>query len=380
MTMRKSIILLGIIVSFFASYVSVEAGLFVAKDAYNLEVNEAVKENLYVASEAISLQGKVSGDVFALGNSISVLGNVSGDLFLIGAELDVVFPTSGDIRVLGEHVFIASSTAGDVIAFGDTVEVVQGISVGGDVFVVAGKTNLQGVFKGDVSVQGDSVVLDGMFKGDVSVKARHILIKKGTIIDGTLNYYSTKPAVMEEEVNIKTINFVSFSTKHVTEGLALFATLFFVLKTLASLVAGILLLLLFRRFLEMCATEVTERTLASFGRGLMFTILVPVIVFALCAIVLGSLVGVSLLAVYVVSMLIAKILSPIVIGIWIFSLFNKDRAVIEYLSWKLVVAGALISSVLMFIPIVGWLVVGVSFFVSVGVLLQLFYQRIWLNR
>jgi cytoskeletal protein CcmA (bactofilin family) len=378
--MRKSIIGICVVFCFFGSYTSAEAGLFVTKDTYVLPTNESVKENLYVASDSISLEGKVSGDVFGLGNSITVLGPVTGDIFLAGSELDVVFPTQGDVRVLGEHVFVASSTAGDVIAFGDTVHIGQGVTVGGDVFVLASKTNMQGVFKGDVSVQGDSVVLEGLFKGDVSVKARDVLIKKGTVIDGVFSYRSTKPAVMEEEVNIKTIDFVPFEVRPMTWGILSFVGVFFLLKTLMCFFAGLVLFVLFRRFIEACATEATLRPVALFGWGLLFVVGVPVIIVLSFVTVVGSMIGGSLASFYIAFIVLSKILSSIVVGIWSFSLFNRDRAVIEYMSWKVIAVGAILSTLLMFIPIIGWLIIGASFFVATGTLLRLFHDRIWLNR
>lgn len=378
--MRKSIIGICVIFCFFGSYTSAEAGLFVTKDTYVLPTNESVKENLYVASGSISLEGKVSGDVFGLGNSITVLGPVTGDIFLAGSELDVVFPTQGDVRVLGERVFVASSTAGDVIAFGDTVRIGEGITVGGDVFVLASKTNMQGIFKGDVSVQGDSVVLGGSFKGDVSVKARDILIKKGTVIDGVFTYHGVKPVVMEEEVNIKTVTFVPLQIKPVKWGIISFVGIVLLLKTLMSFLAGLVLFVLFRRFVEACASEATLRPISLFGWGLLFVVGVPIIVILSFVTIIGSMIGGSVASFFVAFVFLSKVLSSIVIGTWFFSLFNRDRAVIEYMSWKVIALGAVLSTLFMVIPVIGWFIVCASFFVSAGTLLRLFYDRIWLNR
>jgi cytoskeletal protein CcmA (bactofilin family) len=380
--MKKSFLLYLVGIIFLTPSFLVHGAVFSAnKDSYLLNKEAVLSENLYVVSNNISLTGKSTGDVFAAGDSVWVDGDMKGDLFLAGSLVNITSPVLGDVRVAGAFITVASSTKGDLIVFGSTVNITDKSTVGGDTVISGGSVDLRGVFEGDVIVNSNKAFINAKINGNIKANVGSLTIGKDAVILGKLSYNSPKEAVIESGAQVEDISFKEIEgVRGFKQKAWVFVSVIFLLKLLMVFIAGVVLLSIFRRFTEVSSVEVIDYPGRSLFTGFVFFVITPLAAFLLIGSVLGGILGVTSLVIYIALLCIAKILSVIILGVWVYSIAKKDCNVLECLSWKSVAVGSLVSGALMFIPIVGWVINAVIFLTALGVMAQVFYRKIWLNR
>lgn len=147
-----------------------------------------------------------------------------------------------------------------------------------------------------------------------------------------------------------------------------------IIRILSSIIAGLVLIWLFREFTTHVVKESLENKVFSLGFGLAAFLLTPVLIIICLVTIIGTwlagLLGVS----YALSILLSIILAPIVIGSWLMKWIMKNT---EYpINWQTVVIGTLVLNALILIPYIGWLL-GVFFYlIPLGALYKLVYNGI----
>jgi cytoskeletal protein CcmA (bactofilin family) len=303
--------------------------------------------NLYVNGQSVSIASDVSGDVFAAGGTVILTGPISGDVAAIGGTIQLLGPVSGDVRVGGGQITIAQHVSGDVLVAGGTVHVLSGAVLDGDVYVAGGQ-----------------VIIDGGVGGSVRMVGRSLAIGSGARIAGTLSYRSPHEAVIADGAHIGTISFEPQRPRlHVgSDGgkaavWALIAALT-AMKMLALVGAAALVMWRWRRWSLVLMQEAADAFWPSVGRGLGYSILVPIGAVLLLMSFVGSLVGLALLMLYAMTMVATKVLAGMFLGAWLSKIIAKRTTL--HLTWMNALGGTILAQILPIIPIVGALIVIIS--------------------
>lgn len=349
----------------FAHAAKMQAGEFVS-----IPASPAISENAYFAGGQINVAAPVEKDLLAAGGKITVNAPVSGDLMLAGGTIDVLGKVAGDVRIAGGHVTIHEGVDGDVLVFGGNVILLPGAQISGDVVVFGGVVDVQGSIAGTLTARADEVTLNAAVTGPVSIKAgQSVSFGANTALGSTLMYSSFRDAEIADGANLGTqVVFTKQEAIPHEEGKGVVAGVLAVLgvlalvKFLGMLVSALVVAYAFKGFSLSLSMRVIEKFWKMAGIGFIATILTPVVIFLLFISVIGMYLGFVLMALYALALFTAGIYMCITAGAFLSKWIRKNAEI----TWMWVLAGTAAVFLLSFVPIVGWILVMLLFFASMG--------------
>lgn len=376
-----SVIVILILVPVFAFGATMKAGeeVFVKK-------GNNIEDNLYVAGGNISINGIVFGDLYALGGNILISENVTEDITVVGGSITILGDSGGDIRVVGGNVLIAGDVKGELIVTGGALTISSDVSVGKDLVVAGGQVSIDGDVAGDVQIAGGVVTINGHIKGNVKAKIDDKLtIGDGAVIDGNLEYSArnadalklNEGAVIKGKTVYKKIDGVVDANK--TKNFIFAAIGAFVLfKLISFIVVALILVWLFKNFSNSVVKGVVQNPLQMLGRGFVVLVVAPIAAILLFVTLFGAPLGFMVILSYGLLLLISGIYAGVVVGAWVSQVIRKsDKTVI---TWKNVVGGIVLLTVVKFVPLIGWIIGLFVFLVTIGSIANIVYKKLWGER
>jgi cytoskeletal protein CcmA (bactofilin family) len=274
----------------------------------------------------------------------------------------------------GVYIETNGTIAGDLVAFGGNVRILG--DVAGDVVAGGGNLWIQGNIQGTLDIQGGNIVIDGTVGQNAVITAAKLTISSKAILKGNLAYTSNKEADIEEGAQIAgSINgdagskaillwkLTSVLANHIPEqpeswkewksDLPLWLRILLRSSYFVSLlIAGIFILIVYRRHATMVADRIISFPLRTVGSGLIILICVPIASLILCISIVGLPIGLVSLAAYLVFAYIGRVYVALAIGREILDRITKQEVRII---WPLIV-GLLIIMLLSSIPFyIGWI-------------------------
>lgn len=357
------------------------AALFKAGEQYSLPKDSVTPENLYVAAGDAVLSGDVLGDVYAMGGRVLLSGMVSNDASIAGGSVDVLGSVMEDARITGGEITVNTDIGGDLLAVGGSVRVLSDAVTKGDTILAGGEVSFAGTAEKTLRLSGERVVFSGTANGDVKISADYIVIEEGAVIQGSLSYpYHAQITIKEGSVVvgevIKTQSARDEVRMGVAKGMLALAGLFVVSKVLAMLVTALLAVYLFKDFSKDVADAGVHSFFKSALIGSAAVLLTPLAILLTFVTFFGWIIACIMLALYGILILLGMVYSGILCGAMLAKAFTKRQQ--TNLSWVFI--GVLTLSVASVIPIVGWIIGTVFFMAAVGVLAQMAYRHLWVNR
>ncbi|MCH7883512.1 hypothetical protein IIA95_03815 [Patescibacteria group bacterium] len=329
--------------------------------------------NLYVAGGSVVINKKILGDLFSAGGSVNVAGEVENDLFAVGGNVSVSSPVGDDARLVGGNLVINAPIGGDVLAAGGTISISEGADIGGDFWAAGGVVNISSAVAGNVKIAGGEIFINGVIGGVVEVRAdKKLTFGPQSRVTGPIVYYGRSEAIVQDGAQVGPIEFKSVQKQKwfpIIAGLSIF----FFLKLATVLIAGLILLTLFRKTSLAIVSSVYNNFWTNLGVGIVGVFAVPIAATLLMVTVIGVYSGIVLIvwftAVTLIGGLFAVMLTGAIIETWI-----KKKKEIQ-LSWFTVLWGVLAGGLLILIPFVGWLVVLLLYLVTFGAILRATKQK-----
>lgn len=346
-------------------------------NARTVVVSESPESNMYLAGTDVTIAAPLPADVLAAGGTLTIAAPVSGDALLAGGTVTVERPVEGDVRAVGAHVVVTAPVSGDLSVAGGTVIASSNAS---DLRVIGGTVHISGS-GGPAVIYGANVRLSGSFAGDVQVVATdHLVLEEGTTIAGALRYDAPQQAAIPATASVAGgVTYTGASSYLPTvEQAKTFAiagaSVFFVVRILAVLIAAALLAGLF----PVLTQAVVDRTLSrSPGRFALLALLgfavvfaAPVFIFILLVSFVGMAVAFLLLAAYLLLLMLGYLYAGILAGAALGrGLLKRDR-----MTWKLALLGMLVLYLIGVVPVLGGLVTFVLFLAATGALVAIAYR------
>lgn len=322
-------------------------------DQPSIGVNETITEDLYIAGGNVSSAGSLRADLVAAGGNVVVNGDVTGDATVAGGAITILGNVGDDVRAAGGNILVQGAVGGDV-AFGAGQAVLGGPGIGGDVLGGGGTVRLDAPVVGDVRIGGGDVYLNSTIGGNVEVYAEKLTLGENARIEGNLSYTAVAGVSMEEGAVVSgETNFKKRDGAISVGGVVAIVSFALLGTMLAQLAAGLLLGLVFRRYAVRIVENASEHPLLEVGRGLVVFIVLPIFSIILLSSVIGVPLGMLGLFTFGALFMYLWIMTPVVLGSFAYrSFFGGDFSV----SWKTILLGVFIYTLLGIIPIVGWLV------------------------
>lgn len=333
----------------------------------SLSPSETVHNDLYLLGGNISSGGKINGDLVIGGGNIIVNGPVSQDILIGGGTVSVVSDVGDDVRIGGGNITIAGKVGNDVVVAGGQTQISG--SVGGDVVWVGGSLAVNAPVGGKMQLAGGQVVINSHVSGNVEFKGTKLTLGKDAVIDGNLDYTAASEATVEAGAKVmgKTTYTEQTSPKGSplsTKGIIAILSAFFLGKFLASLLFALVLGLSFKRCTFMLINNATAHPVQEIGRGLIVLIVLPIASVIALITLIGIPFGVLGLLLFGALMLTASAGAAVLLGSLVHKQFYKSA---EYqLTWKTVLLGVLIFSLIGLIPIIGGLAKFILILIALG--------------
>jgi len=320
---------------------------------------ETINDDYYGAGGTIQMESNVNGDLILGGGRILVNSVVSQDLMLGGGEITIKGEVRDDARLAGGNVIINALIKDDLIAAGGNIELGESGFVGSDMTVAGGNVVIDGQVNGNLQGTASNLYINSTIKGNVAlINVDQLTLGPNGKVMGNLLYRSPTPSetVNEETVmgviDYKPTEFAVTNQDFRTIASGVIAGLS-VFSFLSLLLAGLIVLALFRFYMPNAVQTVYQKPMASVGIGFLVLILTPIIAVLFMVTGIGWAFFFILMAAWLIALFFAKITAALLIGMKLIRLNEKSGFLKAYGSFAL---GALIYVLLTLIPIVGWII------------------------
>lgn len=299
---------LTFVVAIAAGHVPAAAQQFSAGQSVRIAVDETHRGDIYATGELIEVAGRLDGDLVAAGQRIQTTGAIDGDLFAAGRTIDIRGPVSDSARLAGEQVTVDAMIDGDLVAAGNRCHLFEDANITGGVTAACATLEILGTVGRDLRGGAGELTIGGHVRGNVRVETDRLVLGPRARIDGDLVYESRTPLSPEEVARVGgTVRFDEVVDDDGSSGATTGGLLFWVWQTGAALLAGLLMVALFRGFVPhlggMLAGNTTVGALLGFAAFLM----VPAGAVVAIVTIVGIPVGIAALLLFVVALYAAKL-------------------------------------------------------------------------
>jgi cytoskeletal protein CcmA (bactofilin family) len=301
---------------------------------------DVVNDDIYAAASRVVINGTVNGDVLAVGNDIIINGKVNGSIMAVGSNIDINGEVTRSARVAGANILVTGTVGEDLATAGSKIDIAATASIGRDVIFGASNIEVRGPVGGDVKGGASKVVLASRVQGNVElglepfsvsgivdidnrrqVSVGELIIEPTAGITGDLNYIS------RDEVTIPP-GTVQGQVMHTMPAvrqpiIPAFSIWFKVIAFLMTLVAGIVIVVIFPRRSQAVAESIKRRPWLSLGWGALIFFLAPLAILITFVTIIGIPVGLIGLVLYALAIFVSQIVVGLFIGYLILGTFNK---------------------------------------------------------
>ncbi|MCL5666344.1 MAG: hypothetical protein M1383_01030 [Patescibacteria group bacterium] len=324
--------------------------------------------NLYTAGGSVTVNGDTNGDLTVAGGMITIDGKVQQELLAAGGTIFLNSQVGSHARIIGGNITITAPIGGDLVVAGGNVNLTGNASVSGDLLVAGGNVVVDAPVNGSVKAVGGTVTIDSRIGGDVNVRASgNLIFGPNASVPGQVTYKGVRQAVVQNGANVPNIEFIQLQ-KGAGAKTAGLLTLAFLVKLLAWIAAGLLLVYYGKDLAFSAYQNVRSKPWPSLGWGFLGIVAIPVIVIILLITLIGYYIALLLGLSYALLLLFVNLVSAVVLGYLLLSLLNKSA---EKLSgWQAVVLGTVIWTLLGFIPFIGWIIKAIIFLMVFGAVIK----------
>lgn len=307
--------------------------------------------DVLAAGDEVRIQDSVPGDAMAAGGTILFDGVVGGSYVGAAGEQDVRGRIDGSVRAAGGTVRIGAEVGRNVTVAGGTLELEPMSRVGGNAYLAGGSVLLDGAVDGALYVGAGEVVLDGVVGGDVRVEAERLTLGPNARLGGDLRF-RTEGGVADIDAAAQVAGATEALAPREDTGPGA-GLIFAVLRILAFLVTGTVLVALFPGALRELESRLGERVGASLGFGALAVLAVPLAV----VLVAVTLVGLPVAAIAAVLFGVLLYLAPVVPAVWLGdALLGDHEPSVRSEALKRFLVGGPIVAIAMLVPFAGFLV------------------------
>lgn len=356
-------------------------------EAFLQNLNSRAKVGIpkIMAAENLVVTEDIDGDLYAFGNNVQIDGDVNGDLIAAGASVMINGNVSDDVRVAAATVIINGEVGKNVTVGAGELVFDQNSVVNGSVIAGAGNTTFAGQILGKVWLGGQDANLTGNFGHDFETSVEELSVNSNVMVAGNFKakvdseFSSEDSLIKQDQVGGK-----REITRRVSEtseakqvqpeqdkmgrALAMAMITKFLLKVATGMVMGSLALYFFPKVSEKLSAFLLGNPLASVGYGFAALVLTPMAVVLMMVLVVTLPLGFFTLMFYMMMLVAAKWVSARTLGVWLAKMMKVAWLKNKYAQLAL---GLVVLFALSAVPVLGWAVKTIAFFLGMGALVNL---------
>jgi cytoskeletal protein CcmA (bactofilin family) len=323
--MRRTARVVPVMIATIAGLLAVPAGAAEfhkqAEASFRVAADETQTGDRYAFSgRNIAVDGTLDGDLMAWAPSIHVAGTLDGDGYLFAQSVVVDGTIKDSARVFASSLIVNGTVEGDLLAFAGSVVLGPNARVTGDLLAFAQNATVEGRVDGDLDVTGGTVQITGLVGGDAELTSEEVELAPSARIGGSLSYSARKEielagGAVGGEVTWEPVTDDEDSDTDADDGGGgLGSALWWLWKTAAALLVGLLGLAAFRTAGPRMAATVGSDALGSLGVGFVTAVVVPVSALLICVAIVTIPLAFLAILLYLVALYVAKLPVAVWVG------------------------------------------------------------------
>jgi cytoskeletal protein CcmA (bactofilin family) len=331
---------------------------------------DTVMPNLLAGGQLVDISGHLGDDLFSASRFIDIRGTVSDDA-IIGAQSVNLTGRVGDMLVaVGETIIIDGIVEGDLFAAGNNIFLGPNAQIRGNVALGGNDVTVdQSVIDGWLRIGGSNVIVNGRVGNYVELYTANVTFgenyEPATITTITTTHNLTRDDLPNAPDDLTII------VDEAEEALVP-AILFGIWFYIATLIIGILLILLFPQTTVDLYRFATERYLRNTGLGLLLFLAIPVSIVVLLILIFTIPLSIICLMLYGLALFAGFLLVALVLGTTGIRLIKSQEAHLDYF-WGLAL-GMVLIVLLSALPYAGPFINILFIFFGLGTLLSYLWQ------
>jgi cytoskeletal protein CcmA (bactofilin family) len=352
---------------------SINAAQFYGGSTLNFSSSDQLKD-AYIAGRTISINTPIANDLVVAGGTITIQQNIENGLLAAGGTVTVDGIVGQSARIAGGTIVINGHISRDAIIAGGEVTISKTASIQGDLVIYGGTVIIDGPVTGQVIIKGGTATINATIGSLKDSRIDNLVLGSKAIINGDLNYQSLQEAQIDQGAMIKGQTNYQHSTQHNSQAIQGFSAFSFFYNILAGLIFGLALLFLAHKMTNQSIILFKQSPGITFAWGLSTIFLFPIL--AILISLLSIYLGIASFIFYILCSIVAVYLAQILLGWWLLNWWFSRTKETYHLDWRSVLVGILVSTVLLLVPVLGWIILAILFVISMGTLAQ----QVWALR
>ena len=309
------------------------------------------RNDLYKIDNSITISNIVDGNVFVMGKDVKITSEIGGDVFVIADKLEID----------GAYIYSSIFALANEITINGTVY---------DVYAACNTFNVgeRGLIYRDLRLTAQDLNISGIINRNAYVSVGNITFAENAnqLVRGNLNYTSSKPVSIPNGAVVGQTNFSQEEIKEAGNNGILSHFLNLIGSLILTAVVTLILVWLTPKFVERVGNTNLSKSFVSLGIGFLAPICLIIASVILLITVVGVPVFVAISFAFVVLAYVAKCITSIFFGNLFAKKLNKEG------KWNLVLYSCIVTLILWavsLIPIIGSLVSIVASIFGIGLTL-----------
>lgn len=340
------------------------------KGGENLKLDEKTR-NSYIFASNIDVTSDQEGDAVVAGGKIKINNNIEKSFFGLGGEIDFSGSVGDNFRLVASRLRHTGQVNEDMMLLFAEGELYNS-DVARDLVIAASSARINANVGGNTRIYAEAVKLSGKYSGNVNIKAKSLEVLDDTLIEGKLVFVGPKPADISSKAIINGgSEFIEKKEGSVGFGkFTSFEGLFSLIKSmLALIVATLTLTLIFKSYSNNIVNSIDKSIAMSALSGVIATAIIPIISVVLIISSIGNIIGLAVVASYVLFLILAYCYCAIYIGRLFIKLINRLDESTGY--WSCVL-GSILTVLIINVPYIGFFVIFIFFIIALGGIIRRF--------
>ncbi len=330
--------------------------------------NDATLNNAYLAGQEVTVSVPVTNDLVVAGSEVTIDSAIDGGLIAAAGQLRLNGSVGQSARIAGGDVNVNGNIGQDLVVLGSQVVIDSDAVIAGDLAFAGGSLIINGDVDGTVLVNCQcNVTINGSVAEVEAEQVGTLTVGQQAVIDGDIQYSSQQEAAIDRDAAVHgAIDYSPLtSTQSAADSLRNFS---FFYGMISSLIFTLILLWLVRAVPDATIIATRQNVLLTFGLGIAMLVLLPIV--AVTSLLVSVWLGISLLVLYALALLLSFGLAQIIIGWWLLQWWLGRTKQVYELDWRATVVGVIVTTILMFVQVLGWFIIFLAILLALGGLAQ----------
>ncbi len=337
-----------------------------------LAADQVINQNYYAVGENIEIYGTVNGDLFLAGGTVLLdSANINGDVFVVAENLVVKNKINGSVRaVTSKQTELSAEVLNNIFIAGENLKVYDTAIINKHLTFWGSNLEMNGKVGQQLEGAMENAVINGEVGSHVDLylspkEQSNLKLTDKAKVGGSVFYRALTKAEVNEAAKVGgSIDFQEWAKKQNDKGLKDYLWSL-VLSFFGMLVVGMVLFYVWPGFFSDNFATLKLQPWKTLLFGFLSLILTPIIAIAAMFTLIGLPLGLMLVAVWLMFLYLATILSA-----WLVGKFIKSKILAKY-KWSkinLLIFSLATYLLVIRIPFIGWLVALFAYLFAWGLL------------